>query len=61
MAQGFACCVADSNGASAFRSGNRLTESDIRLFTTLVRFDSIYYGHFNCNLRRLVDYPNLWA
>ena len=41
--------------------GNRLTEADIRLFTTLVRFDSIYYGHFKCNLRRLVDYPNLWA
>lgn len=41
--------------------GNTLTEADIRLFTTLVRFDSIYYGHFKCNLRRLVDYPNLWA
>jgi Glutathione S-transferase, C-terminal domain len=41
--------------------GNRLTEADIRLFTTLVRFDSIYYGHFKCNLRRVVDYPNLWA
>ena len=40
---------------------NRLTEADVRLFTTLVRFDSIYYGHFKCNLRRLVDYPNLWA
>jgi putative glutathione S-transferase len=40
---------------------NWLTEADIRLFTTLVRFDSIYYGHFKCNLRRLVDYPNLWA
>src|SRR5919206_146487 len=32
-----------------------------RLFTTLVRFDAVYYGHFKCNLRRLVDYPNLWA
>jgi putative glutathione S-transferase len=41
--------------------GNRLTEADIRLFTTLVRFDAVYYGHFKCNLRRLVDYPNLWA
>jgi glutathionyl-hydroquinone reductase len=39
----------------------RLTEADIRLFTTLVRFDAVYYVHFKCNLRRLVDYPNLWA
>lgn len=41
--------------------GDRLTESDIRLFVTLVRFDVVYYGHFKCNLRRIVDYPNLWA
>jgi putative glutathione S-transferase len=41
--------------------GKRLTEADIRLFTTLVRFDAVYYLHFKCNLRRLVDYPNLWA
>ncbi len=40
--------------------GDRLTEADIRLFTTLIRFDSVYYGHFKCNLRRLVDYPRLW-
>jgi putative glutathione S-transferase len=40
--------------------GDNMTESDWRLFTTLVRFDSVYYGHFKCNLRRLVDYPNLW-
>jgi len=32
----------------------------VRLFTTLVRFDAVYYVHFKCNLRRLVDYPNLW-
>ncbi len=43
-----------------FLVGNRLTEADIRLFTTLVRFDAVYYLHFKCNLRRLVDYPNLW-
>ena len=41
--------------------GNRISEADVRLFTTLVRFDSVYYSHFKCNLRRLVDYPNLWA
>ncbi len=41
--------------------GDRLTEADWRLFTTLVRFDPVYVGHFKCNLRRIVDYPNLWA
>jgi len=41
--------------------GDRLTEADWRLFTTLLRFDPVYHGHFKCNLRRLVDYPNLWA
>lgn len=44
-----------------FLVGNQLTEADIRLFTTLARFDSVYVGHFKCNLRRLVDYPNLWG
>jgi len=41
--------------------GDRLTEADWRLFTTLLRFDPVYYSHFKCNLRRLVDYPNLWG
>jgi putative glutathione S-transferase len=41
--------------------GNTLTEADIRLFVTLLRFDPVYVGHFKCNRRRLVDYPNLWA
>ncbi|WP_035201160.1 glutathione S-transferase family protein [Agrobacterium tumefaciens] len=41
--------------------GGVLTEADIRLFTTLVRFDPVYHGHFKCNLRALVDYPALWA
>ena len=41
--------------------GERLTEADWRLFTTLVRFDPVYVGHFKCNLRRLADYPGLWA
>ncbi len=40
--------------------GDRLTEADWRLFTTLVRFDPVYFGHFKCNLRRIYDYPNLW-
>jgi glutathionyl-hydroquinone reductase len=40
--------------------GNQLTEADVCLFVTLLRFDSVYYGHFKCNLRRIVDYPNLW-
>jgi putative glutathione S-transferase len=39
--------------------GDRITEADWRLFTTLIRFDPVYVGHFKCNLRRLVDYPNL--
>jgi putative glutathione S-transferase len=40
--------------------GAKLTEADVRLFTTLVRFDAVYYSHFKCNLRRLTDYPRLW-
>lgn len=39
--------------------GERLTEADWRLFTTLIRFDAVYVGHFKCNLRRIEDYPNL--
>ncbi len=41
--------------------GEQLTEADWRLFTTLLRFDPVYVGHFKCNIRRLVDYPNLWG
>ncbi len=41
--------------------GDRITEADWRLFTTLARFDPVYHGHFKCNQRRLVDYPSLWA
>lgn len=44
-----------------YLAGDRITEADWRLFTTLVRFDPVYHGHFKCNLRRLVDYPNLWG
>ena len=39
--------------------GGTLTEADVRLFPTLVRFDPVYYSHFKCNLRRIADYPNL--
>jgi glutathionyl-hydroquinone reductase len=42
-------------------TGDRLTEADWRLFTTLLRFDLVYVGHFKCNLRRLIDYPALWS
>ena len=41
--------------------GDGITEADWRLLTTLLRFDPVYHGHFKCNRRRLVDYPNLWA
>ena len=44
-----------------FLVGDRPTEADWRLFTTLVRFDPVYVGHFKCNIRRLADYPALWA
>lgn len=41
--------------------GSQITEADWRLFTTLVRFDPVYYNHFKTNKKRLIDYPNLWA
>jgi putative glutathione S-transferase len=44
-----------------FLCGDAITEADWRLFTTLVRFDAVYVGHFKCNIRRLVDYPALLA
>lgn len=46
---------------SDYLVGDQLTEADIRLFVTLIRFEHVYYGHFKCNLRHLTDYPNLWA
>ncbi len=46
-------------GAQRYLVGDLLTEADWRLFTTLVRFDAVYYSHFKCNLRRIADYPNL--
>jgi len=47
--------------AQRYLMGDRLTEADWRLFTTLVRFDPVYHLHFKCNRRRLIDYPNLWS
>lgn len=48
-------------GRQRYLVGDRITEADWRLFTTLVRFDAVYYGHFKCNRRRVIDYPSLWA
>lgn len=48
-------------GNNRYLLGDRITEADWRLFTTLVRFDAVYHLHFKCNRRRIVDYPNLWA
>ena len=47
-------------GKSRFLTGDTPTEADWRLWTTLYRFDLVYHGHFKCNIRRIVDYPNLW-
>ncbi|MFD2236305.1 glutathione S-transferase family protein [Aureimonas populi] len=44
-----------------YLAGSRITEADWRLFTTLIRFDAVYHGHFKCNLRRIADYPNLFS
>jgi putative glutathione S-transferase len=44
-----------------YLAGSRITAADWKLFPTLIRFDSVYHGHFKCNLRRLVDYPHLWG
>jgi putative glutathione S-transferase len=48
-------------GSRRYLAGDRQTEADWRLFTTLVRFDPVYVGHFKCNLRRIADYPNLFG
>lgn len=48
-------------GRQRYLARDRITEADWRLFTTLVRFDAVYVGHFKCNIRRIVDYPNLWG
>ena len=50
----------DTLSTQRYLTGSSLTEADWRLFTTLLRFDPVYVGHFKCNLRRIADYPNLW-
>ena len=44
-----------------YLTGDSITEADWRLFPTLVRFDPVYVGHFKCNIKRIVDYPNIWG
>ena len=51
--------VEDRLGNHRYLAGDRMTEADWRLFTTLIRFDAVYYSHFKANLRRIEDYPNL--
>lgn len=51
----------DRLSQNRYLMGDRITEADWRLFTTLIRFDPVYHLHFKCNRRRLIDYPNLWA
>ena len=51
--------IEDTLSRQRYLVGNRLTEADWRLFTTIIRFDAVYYSHFKCNLRRIADYPNL--
>ncbi|MBE3637902.1 glutathione S-transferase family protein [Mangrovicoccus algicola] len=51
----------DRLSARRYLAGDRVTEADWRLFTTLLRFDPVYHGHFKCDRRRIADYPNLWG
>jgi len=51
--------VEDVLSKNKYLTGGTLTEADWRLFTTLVRFDPVYVGHFKCNIRRIADYPNI--
>ncbi|WP_424982695.1 glutathione S-transferase family protein [Maritalea sp. S77] len=49
----------DKLGKQKYLAGDQITEADWRLFTTLVRFDPVYHGHFKCNIKRIADYPNI--
>ena len=53
--------IEDILSQNRYLAGDRMTEADWRLFTTLVRFDKVYHLHFKCNRNRIVDYPNIWA
>ena len=48
-------------GSNRYLMGDAITEADWRLWTTLIRFDPVYHGHFKCNRKKLIEYPNLWA
>ena len=51
----------DRLSSSRFLLGDQITEADVRLYPTLARFDAVYHGHFKCNVRKLIEYPALWA
>ncbi len=51
----------DRLSRTRYLMGDRITEADWRLFTTLIRFDPVYHGHFKCNRRKIAEYPNLWG
>ncbi|RVU34998.1 glutathione S-transferase family protein [Hwanghaeella grinnelliae] len=51
----------DKLSRQRYLAGGTITEADWRLFTTMVRFDPVYVGHFKCNIRRIADYPNLFS
>lgn len=53
--------IEDILSRNRYLLGDALTEADWRLWTTLARFDAVYHGHFKCNRRRIVDYPNIWS
>lgn len=53
--------LTDRLTTSRYLVGNTVTEADVRLFTTLVRFDAVYHGHFKCNRQKLSEMPVLWA
>lgn len=53
--------IEDNLSENRYLAGEKMTEADWRLFTTLVRFDKVYHLHFKCNRKRIIDYPNLWA
>ena len=53
--------IEDRLSTNRFLMGNRVTEADWRLLTTLLRFDKVYHGHFKCNRDRIIDFPNLWG